>query len=113
MSFERYVGTTKNALLSQTEYVLSDLLASIFLYTVAAGVVNTVGREAVQTITSEYISGIEHSRVITVIDCLHRSGQIVQSGTVLVTPTFEQEAFLTYLTIVFGCALDDVNRCKQ
>jgi hypothetical protein len=82
------------------------LLASIFLYTVAAGVVNTVGREAVQTITLENISGIENSRVITVIDCSPQSGQIVQSGTGLVTPAFEQEAFLTYLTIVFGCTLD-------
>ena len=31
MSFEKYVGTTKNALLTQSEYVLSDLLAGIFL----------------------------------------------------------------------------------
>lgn len=56
----------------------------IFLYKVVAGVVNTVDRETIQTITSEY--EIENSRVITVIDCSPQSGQIVQSGTVLVTP---------------------------
>jgi hypothetical protein len=99
-SFEKYVGTTKNALLLQSEYVLSDLLAGIFLYTVAAGVVNTVGREGVQTITSEYISGIEDSRGITVINCYPQLAQIVQSGTVDATPVFEQENFLTYLNNV-------------
>lgn len=49
----------------------------------------------------------------TVIDCSPQSGLVVQSGSVLVTPAFEQEAFLTYLTIVFVCTLDDVNRYKQ
>jgi hypothetical protein len=45
-------------------------------------------------------------------DCSPQSGQIVQSGIALVTPVFEQDAFLTYLTIVFGCTLDDVNKCN-
>ena len=103
MSFEKYVGTTKNALLLQSAYVLSDLLAGIFLYTVAAGVVNTVGREAVQTITPEYIGGIENPRGVTVIDCSPQLEQIVQSGNMVAataSPAFEQETFLTYLNNV-------------
>ena len=67
-SFEKYVGTTKSALLSQSDYVLSDLLAGIFLYTVAAGVVNTVGRGSIAELTLEYLEGLENSRNISVID---------------------------------------------
>lgn len=58
----------KNALLSQSEYVLSDLLAGIFLYTVAANVVNTVGKESIVELTSEYIEGIKNTRKVIVID---------------------------------------------
>lgn len=97
-SFEKYVGTTKNALLSQSEYVLSDLLAGIFLYTVAAGVVNSVGRETVQSITPEYLNDLGNPRGIIFIDCAPQSAQIGQSGTATSAPVFGQETFLTYLT---------------
>ena len=48
-SFEKYMGTTKNALLSQGECVFTDFLAGIFLYTVVC-VVNTVGKNFVSDI---------------------------------------------------------------
>lgn len=100
MSFEKYVGTTKSTLLSQSTYVLSELLAGIFLYTVAAGVVNTVGKEAVQTITPEYINGLENLRGIAVIDCSPQQDEVVQKATMLAPPTFKEEIFLTYLNNV-------------
>ena len=55
LSFEKYIGTTKKALLSQSEFELADFLASIFLYTVAAGVVNTVGKSCIKGINIEYL----------------------------------------------------------
>lgn len=45
LSFEKYLGKTKNALLSQGEFALDEFLASIFLYTTAAGVTNTLGKK--------------------------------------------------------------------
>ncbi|MDP3057984.1 MAG: hypothetical protein Q8N36_00770, partial [bacterium] len=82
-SFEKYIGTTKNALISQSEYVLSDLLAGIFLYTVASGVVNTVGREFITELTFEYIEGLENSRNISVIDFEPISGSATTQDNLL------------------------------
>lgn len=66
LSFEKYVGTTKNDLLMQSEYDLSDLLAVLFHYTVAAGVTNTIGRECVKSITLDYINSLKNARNIEV-----------------------------------------------
>jgi hypothetical protein len=44
-------------------------LAGIFLYTAAAGVTNTVGRESVKMITAEYVDGMKNAKGIRVIDC--------------------------------------------
>lgn len=99
-SFEKYVGTTKNALLSQSDYVLSDLLAGIFLYTVAAGVVNTVGRESIAELTLEYLEGLENSRNISVIDFVPISGLTETQDNLPATLPFQADAFLTYLSNV-------------
>ena len=74
LSFEKYVGKTKNALLSQDEFVLDELFAGIFLYTVAAGVVNTVGKPTVKGITVDYLNKLTNSRGIKIID--HASREI-------------------------------------
>lgn len=68
LNFEKYVGTTKNALLSQDEFVLADFLAGIFLYTTAAGVVNTAGRSTVVRLTEEYIGGLSNTRKIKIVN---------------------------------------------
>lgn len=99
-SFEKYVGTTKNALLSQSDYVLSDLLAGIFLYTVAAGVVNTVGRESIAELTLEYLEGLENSLNISVIDSVPISGLTLIQDNIPAALPFQANAFLTYLSNV-------------
>lgn len=100
ISFEKYVGTTKNALLSQSEYVLSDFLASIFLYTVAAGVVNTVGKEYIADLTFEYLEGLENTRNIKVIDSVNTSDTSAIRDNLPASFTFQADAFLTYLSNV-------------
>lgn len=50
LNFGKYMGATKKALLSQGVFALDEFLAGIFLYTVAAGGVNTVGKETVKGI---------------------------------------------------------------
>ncbi|WP_373898861.1 NACHT domain-containing NTPase [Haloimpatiens sp. FM7315] len=55
LSFQKYIGKTKNALLSQDEFVLSELLTGLFLYT-AAEVVNTVGKECIKDVNTEYLN---------------------------------------------------------
>lgn len=55
LSFEKYMGITKKALLSQGEFVLAEFLAGLFLYTAAAGVVNTLGKESVKVLTADYL----------------------------------------------------------
>jgi hypothetical protein len=65
-SFEEYTGTTKPALLAQSEFALAEMLALIFLYT-AAGVNNTVGKKFVQEINEEYIAGLSDRQGIKVI----------------------------------------------
>lgn len=68
LSFEKYIGETKNALLSQGDFALDEFLAGIFLYTTAAGVMNTVGKETVKELTSDYINGLMNTREIQVVD---------------------------------------------
>lgn len=99
-SFEKYVGTTKSALLSQSDYVLSDLLAGIFLYTVAAGIVNTVGKESIDELTSEYIVGLENSRNIGVIDFVPISEHNSTQDNLPASLSFQADEFLSYLSNV-------------
>lgn len=99
-SFDKYVGTTKNALLSQSEYVLSDLLAGIFLYTVAAGVVNTVGKESIVELTSEYIEGIKNTRNVIVIDFSPISDLNTTSDNPPAALSPQKDAFLSYISNV-------------
>lgn len=99
-SFEKYVGTTKSALLSQSDYVLSDLLAGIFLYTVAAGIVNTVGKESIDELTSEYIVGLENSRNIVVIDFVPISEHNSTQDNLPASLSFQEDEFLYYLSNV-------------
>ena len=68
LSFEKYLGQTKKALLSQDAFSLDEFLAGIFLYTVAAGVDNKVGEQTVKGITPDYINGLTNTRGIKVID---------------------------------------------
>lgn len=99
-SFEKYIGTTKNALLSQSEYVLSDFLAGIFLYSVAAGVVNTVGRESIAELTVGYLEGLENSRNISVVDFAPISELAATQDDLPAVLPFQADAFLTYLSNV-------------
>lgn len=99
-SFEKYIGTTKNALLSQSEYVLSDFLAGIFLYSVAAGVVNTVGRESIAELTVGYLEGLENSRNISVVDFAPISELVATQDDLPSVLPFQADAFLTYLSNV-------------
>lgn len=80
LSFEKYLGKTKNDLLAQNEYALDELLAGIFLYTVAAGVMNTVGKETVKEITSDYINTLINERKVKVFD--HISQDISSNSTI-------------------------------
>ena len=99
-SFEKYVGTTKIALLSQSDYVLSDLLAGIFLFTVAAGVVNTVGKESIDEITPEYIGGLENLRHINVTDFMPIPDITVTQDILPAELPFPADTFLSYISNV-------------
>lgn len=83
LSFEKYIGKTKNALLSQDDFVLDEFLGGIFLYTVAAGVMNTVGKETVVQITEEYINGLKGTREINVVDSYSREIELELSRAVI------------------------------
>lgn len=61
VGFKKYFGKTKKDQLSQDEYVLSDFLARIFLYT-AAEVDNKEGETFIEAITDEYIADFEKKR---------------------------------------------------
>jgi hypothetical protein len=82
-SFEKYLGKTKNALLSQGEFALDELLAGVFLYTVAAGVVNTVGKETVRGITLGYINGLTNTRGIKVVEHIYKELLVDTDTTIL------------------------------
>lgn len=97
-SFEKYVGTTKTALLSQSDYILSDLLAGIFLYTVAAGVVNTVGKESIDELTPEYIGGLENPRHISITDLM--PGITITPDILPAALPFQADTFLSYISNV-------------
>lgn len=68
LSFEKYMGSTKKALLSQSVFVLANLLAGLFLYTVIA-VENTAGKACVKEIDETYINGLaSESWLIDIVD---------------------------------------------
>lgn len=67
LNFEKYMGQTKNDLLSQRVFVLDEFLAGIFLYTVASGVVNTVGKQTAKGINSDYIYGLEKTSEFSLV----------------------------------------------
>ncbi len=54
LSFEKHFGTSKKALLSQDQYILSELFAGVLLYTVVA-VKNTAGKDCVNEIDKSYV----------------------------------------------------------
>ena len=56
-TFEKYLGIKKDALLAQSELLLSHFLAGLFLYTVVIGK-NTDGRECVKTINEDYLASL-------------------------------------------------------
>lgn len=57
-SFQKYLGFDKQQLLQQSEFVFSDFLAKIFLYTIWGNVSNRVGKQYVKEITINYINTI-------------------------------------------------------
>ena len=83
LSFEKYIGQTKNALLSQGDFALDEFLAGIFLYTVAAGVKNTVGKQGVKELTPDYINGLKSTREINVVDHANIESEVFSSRTVV------------------------------
>ena len=99
-SFEKYTGTTKNALLSQSVYVLPDFLAGIFLYTVASGVTNTVGRETIPTFTLEYVLELENAANIEVSNGNYRTDDVVVEVTEEPSAASHDEVFLSYMSNV-------------
>lgn len=87
LSFEKYIGQTKNALLSQGDFALDEFLAGVFLYTTAAGVMNTVGKETVKNLTFDYISKLKNTRKINVVD--HTTKElVVPSGLEIYEETY-------------------------
>ena len=54
-SFIKHLGYEKQQLLQQSEFVLSDFLGKILLYTTLGNVKNRVGKECVKEITDDYI----------------------------------------------------------
>jgi hypothetical protein len=89
LSFEKYIGQSKKALLSQGDFALDEFLAGIFLYTAAAGVVNTVGKQCVKELTADYIEGLKNSREINVVD--HFKREYEESSSVNVTGETKSE----------------------
>jgi len=81
LSFEKYIGQTKNALLSQGDFALDEFLSGIFLYTTAAGVKNTVGKETVKGLTLQYISELKNTREIKVVDTTFKEVGIESDNT--------------------------------
>lgn len=57
-SFQKYLGLEKQQLLQQSEFVFSDFLAKILLYTIGGNVSNRVGAQYVKIITADYINAI-------------------------------------------------------
>ena len=57
-SFQKYLGLEKQQLLQQSEFVFSDFLAKILLYTIGGNVSNRVGSQSVKEITVNYINTI-------------------------------------------------------
>ncbi|MEA4898699.1 MAG: NACHT domain-containing protein [Christensenellaceae bacterium] len=89
-TFEKYLGTTKKALLSQSEVVLPFFLAGVFLYTVNA-VKNTVGKECIGQIDSNYIQSFrDQIWLITMVD-RPKSNKQVELNTVVATQTQQVE----------------------
>lgn len=68
LNFEKHIGTTKKALLSQGVFELDEFLAGVFLYTVAAGIKNTLGKQCVKELTIDYIKGLKNSREVKVVN---------------------------------------------
>ena len=79
LSFEKYVGKTKIALLSQDEFAFDEFLAGIFLYTVAAGVVNTVGKDTVKGITVDYLNRLTNTRGIKIVAHASQENKVPQN----------------------------------
>jgi hypothetical protein len=112
LSFEKYIGQTKNALLSQGDFALDEFLSGIFLYTVAAGVKNTVGKETVKGLTLQYIGELKNTREIKVVDTTYKEVGIesddtptdleldVSSDSIVVIDSFINEDFEEYLSNV-------------
>ncbi len=58
-NFKKYLGKSKQDLLQQNDFIFSDFLGKILLYTVCGVVDNTVGKEYIQKITnSSFINDI-------------------------------------------------------
>lgn len=83
LSFEKYIGQTKNALLSQSKFALDEFLTGIFLYTTAAGVKNTVGKETFKRLTPQYINELKNTREINVVDSANREIEVPSRRTVI------------------------------
>ena len=60
-SFKKYVGTTKNALLEQREFVLHEFLAAVFLYVTVYGD-NKKGADGLKLIDEQYLNGFYADR---------------------------------------------------
>lgn len=57
-NFIKYLGCEKQQLLQQSEFVFSDFVGKILLYTTLGNVKNRVGQECVKEITDNYIDNL-------------------------------------------------------
>lgn len=55
---KKYLGADKQELLKRNEFIFSDFLSRVLLYTVYGGVDNCVGKEYIRLITKSYISKV-------------------------------------------------------
>lgn len=57
-TFKKYLGMGKQDLLHQSEFIFSDFMGRILLYTACGNINNKVGNEYVKDITNDYIDNI-------------------------------------------------------
>jgi hypothetical protein len=75
-------GITKGTLRTQSEFVLEEFLAGVFLYT-ARAVDNTVGKVCIKDISNDYITGFEGNKdKIKFVDLLTEETRLLQNLTI-------------------------------
>ena len=99
-SFEKYLGKTKSALLSQDEFVISEIFAGILLYTVIA-VQNTEGKSTAPVIDKAYIDKFaEKDNIFNFATAFPDVSTAVSTDSVLDNTPIDETAVKDYLNKV-------------